>query len=144
MKDLVLHGGLPVTLPVPVIPVPGNGQNRFQPIYVGDLTACLMQCLTGSTALNETVEVGGALPVTFDEIVRSFARRLGIKKPLLHTPLWLLNVMAPVVGLLPNPPFTKDQLKNLSRDNTCDISKMKLIFGIEPKYFEETLSIILA
>lgn len=144
MKDLVLHGGLPFPFPCPFIPVPGSGQNKFQPIYVKDLMTCVIKCFQGDTAKNQMVEVGGASPVTFDALIESFQRNLDQKKPMLHMPIGLLSLVAPFVSLLPNPPFTGDQLKNLSRDNVCDISAMKAIFGIEPMYFEDTMKVIFA
>lgn len=144
MTDLVLHGGLAMRVPVPFIPVPGSGQNRFQPIYVKDLMACLVKCLEGDTGLNQTVELGGASAVTFNALIESFERNLQIKKPMLHMPIGLLSIVAPLVGILPHPPFTGDQLKNLSRDNVCDIAPMKAIFGIQPMYFEDTMKVIFA
>lgn len=144
MKSLVLHGGMPFPFPAPVIPVPGSGQNKFQPMYIKDLMTCLIKCLSGDTAKNQTIEVGGASPVTFDALIESFERNLQVKKPMLHMPIGLLSLVAPLVSILPKPPFTSDQLKNLSRDNVCDISQMKAIFGIDPMYFEDMMTVIFA
>ncbi|HEX5322844.1 MAG TPA: NAD-dependent epimerase/dehydratase family protein [Capsulimonadaceae bacterium] len=144
MKELVLYGGLPFPIPSPFIPVPGSGMNKFQPIYVNDLMTCLMRCLVGDTAKNQMVEVGGASAVTFNDLIESFERHLETKKPMIHMPIGLLSAIAPLMKILPKPPFSKDQLKNLSRDNVCDIGPMKSIFGIEPLYFEDTMTIVFA
>ena len=46
MKDLVLHGGLPVSAPFPFIPVPGPGFNLFQPVWIDDLVQCVVKSLS--------------------------------------------------------------------------------------------------
>lgn len=144
MKGLVLYGGLPVPIPSLVIPVPGSGNNKFQPIYVNDLMTCVIKSLDSADTKNQIIEVGGAGAVTFNDLIESFMRHLGTKKPMLHMPIGLLSIIAPLMGIFPKPPFTKDQLKNLSRDNVCDIGPMKRIFGIDPMYFEDTMTIIFA
>ncbi len=80
MKDLVLHGGLPIGLPFPVIPVPGSGFNLFQPIWVDDLVACVVKSLSMGETINQVYEVGGATQLSFNEILKGFAKSLGKPK----------------------------------------------------------------
>ena len=140
MKDLIQHGGLPFPLPFPFIPVPGSGLNKFQPIYVDDLMQCIVKSLGDASTLNQIIEVGGATQVTFNALLAGFARSLGVKKPMLHAPVPILMLVAPLMQVLPNPPVTQDQLKNLSRDNTCDLTRMKQFFHLEPLSFDQSLA----
>ncbi|MDR3709492.1 MAG: complex I NDUFA9 subunit family protein [Capsulimonadaceae bacterium] len=141
MRDLVLHGGLPVDLPFPVIPVPGDGRTQFQPVHAGDLMRCLVAAVGLNVADNATVEIGGSTRVTFNEILDAYASRLGVRKPKLHAPLPLLMAVAPFLELLPNPPVTRDQLRNLSKDNVCDIADMRRRFKVEPLSFEQAMDL---
>ena len=127
--------------PLPFVPVPGKGRNRFQPVDLRDLTACVLQSLSDAATAGQTYEIGGADQVTFDELIRGVAARIGkAKKPLLHIPLPLLFAVAPVLeALLPVPPITTDQLLNLQRDNICDNSAIHAAFGMEPRRFEAAL-----
>ncbi|HEY3330859.1 MAG TPA: NAD-dependent epimerase/dehydratase family protein [Capsulimonadaceae bacterium] len=143
MKDLVLHGGLPIPLPFPFIPVPGSGNNKFQPIFVEDLCSCIVKAVEPNVATGEIIEVGGATQVTFNELLDAFAKNLGVKKPKLHAPIPILMAVAPLLGILPNPPVTVDQLKNLGRDNTCDNSAMKATFALDPMPFAAQMDIVL-
>jgi NADH dehydrogenase len=144
IKDLVLHGGLPIALPFPFVPIPGSGNNQFQPIYIDDLMTAVVKSLDPKVATNATVEIGGATRVTFNTLIGNFANRVGAgKKPKLHAPVPLLMLVAPLLGLLPNPPVTVDQLKNLSRDNVCDNTLMKRTFGIDPLSFEDAMDRVL-
>ena len=140
---LVRYAGLPVAIPFPFIPVPGSGRNKFQPIYVDDLMRCLTASLTSPVADGAVVEVGGATQVTFNVLLKAFALRLGVRKPMLHTPIAALMAVAPLLERLPNPPVTRDQLRNLSRDNVCDIGDMRERFEFDPMTFDAALDLSL-
>jgi nucleoside-diphosphate-sugar epimerase len=142
MKNLVNHGGLPVNMPFPFIPVPGSGTNRFQPIFVDDLAECVSKCISDQTIEKRIIEAGGSEQVRFNEIITAFAEAEGVKKPIFHVPVGLLNIVAPMVEMMPNPPFTRDQLKNIALNNITDISEMKKAFQIEPKGFKEIMKMI--
>ena len=144
MKDLVLHGGLPIAAPFPVIPVPGSGFNLFQPIWIDDLVNCVVQSLSQGETINQVYEVGGATQLSFNELLKDFARFLGKpKKPLLHAPIPLLYAAATVMEkILPKPPVTRDQLKNLGVDNITTSLAVKEVFGVDPKTFEQMLTSI--
>ena len=142
MKDLILHGGLPLPLPFPVIPVPGSGFNLFQPIWIDDLVACVVNSLSMGETLNETYEVGGATQLSFNELLQKMAAALGKpKKPLLHAPIPLLYAAAFVLEkILPKPPVTRDQLKNLGKDNITTSLAIRDVFGLNPLSFEQMLA----
>lgn len=144
MEGLIRRPPLsPVALPF--VPVPGNGRNRFQPVYIADLTTALIRCLDetrdGNSGLNETLCLGGADEVTFDELIDAVARQIGLQKPLLHAPMPLMFAAASVLeSLLPRPPITTDQLLNLKRHNICDNTAIRAALGINPLSFAEALA----
>ena len=142
MKDLVLHGGLPAGLPFPVIPVPGSGFNLFQPIWIDDLVKCIVKSLSMVETLNQVYEVGGGTQLSFNEILKGFAKFEGKpKKRLLHAPIPLLYAAATVMEkILKKPPVTRDQLKNLGKDNITTSQAVKEVFGIEPLGFDQMLA----
>lgn len=135
MKDLVLHKG-------PVIPVPGTGFNLFQPIWIEDLVTCVVKSLSTGETINQVYEVGGATQLSFNEILQGFAKALGKpKKPLVHAPIPLLSMAAAMMEkVLPKPPVTRDQLKNLERDNITTSKAVLETFGVEPLSFDQMLA----
>ena len=142
MKDLVLHGGLPINAPFPFIPVPGAGYNLFQPVWVDDLVQCVVESLTMGAAINQTYEIGGATQLSFNELIKGIAASLGKpKKPLFHAPIPLLYAAATVMEkILPKPPVTRDQLKNLALDNITASQDIKELFEVTPLRFDQMLT----
>ncbi len=119
--------------PLPFVPVPGDGQNRFQPVYRDDLARCIAASLTEPDTENQLYEIGGSDEVTFDELIFRVGRYIGIAKPLLHIPTPMMYLAASVLeSVLPFPPITTDQLQNLQRDNVCDNSRVKQGIGLVP------------
>jgi len=140
MGDLIKHGGLPVPLPFPFIPVPGSGLNKFQPIYIDDLCECVVKAFADPETKGETYEVGGASQLTFNELLSKMAVALKVKKPMLHAPIPILRIVATVMeSILPKPPVTRDQLKNLGRDNITSSNAVHDVFGIEPLSFDDMI-----
>jgi uncharacterized protein YbjT (DUF2867 family) len=141
MGDLVKHGGLPFAVPFPAIPVPGTGENKFQPIWIEDLTAAIVGALGSRETANKIYEVGGATQLTFNDLLLGFAGAMGINKPLMHTPIPVLRIVATVMeALMPKPPVTRDQLLNLGRDNITDSHALTEVFGVQPLSFEQMLT----
>lgn len=141
MGDLVRYGGLPVHLPFPVIPVPGDGLNKFQPVWIEDLCGCVVKALASPTTDYQSYEIGGATQLTFNNLLQGFAQSLHVSKPLVHAPVPLLNVVATVLqSLMPKPPVTRDQLLNLGRDNITTSRAIEQVFGIHPLGFDQMLT----
>jgi uncharacterized protein YbjT (DUF2867 family) len=117
-------------------PVPGDGTPKFRPIAVEDVATCFARALTYEAATNHTVDLGGADELTLNEVLAEIARCAGVRKPAVHIPMPLMMAGATVAQkLLKNPPVTVDQLRMLLEGSTCDIGRMKRIFGINPRGF---------
>ncbi len=128
--------------PLPFVPIPGDGQNRFQPVYLGDVSGCIAACLEANHigSRNRLFEIGGADEVPFDELIAAIGGRIGVSKPIFHAPLSVMHVAAAVLeSVLPRPPITTDQLLNLERDNVCDNDAVRIAFGIHPLALSKTL-----
>ena len=117
-------------------PVPGDGNPKFRPIFIGDVASCFLQALTSAAATNQTIELGGADELTLNQVLEEIARCAGVRKPAVHIPLPVMMMGAAVAQtILPNPPVTVDQLRMLKEGSTCDIAPMVRIFQIQPRGF---------
>jgi len=114
----------------PLVPVPGSGTQRIDPIWIGDVAhACSL-----ALALDESVEVelGGPEAVSWNELWQRIARTLGKRRRLVHLPVSLLRPQAALCERLPNPPLTRDQLRmlelpdNVVRDGGAGMERLGL------------------
>ncbi len=60
---------------VPLYPLPGNGETRFQPIWVGDLVPMLADAVEGDDHAGETYRIGGPEKLTLRDITNGVRRR---------------------------------------------------------------------
>jgi uncharacterized protein YbjT (DUF2867 family) len=124
----------------PVLPVIGSGRSKVQPIFIDDVTACIARAVTDDAFLNRAFEIGGPEQLTYEEVTKTIAAVLGVKRPTVHMPMFFMRAMAKVAEtMLPKPPVTTEQLIMLEEDNVCDLKDIREAFGIEPVAFREGL-----
>src|SRR5579859_4656681 len=116
-----------------VRPIPGDGKPLFRPIFIDDVTTCFTRALTTEAATNQTIDLGGGDELPLNDLLLQIAQHAGIRKPAIHIPMPLMFAGAAAAQtLLRRPPVTVDQLRMLREGSSCDITRMKQIFGIAP------------
>jgi len=129
----------------PVLPVIGPGRSRVQPLYIDDAVSCIVKTVTGDSYLNEMYEIGGPDQLTYEEVAVAVADALGVYRPTMHMPYFLVRNAARLLeNVLPAPPVTTDQLIMLQEDNVCSMRDIRDAFGIEPIKFREGLKKFIA
>ncbi len=130
---------LAFSLIFPVVPVPGNGKARFQPIHVDDMAQALAAAVE-RREISGVYEIGGAERVTYDEMLAETMRGTGRRRPTLHVPVPLMKLPAVVMGLvMADPPVTVAQLDLLAVDNTPRQNALEPVFGVHPRPFKGAL-----
>lgn len=132
---------------LPVVPVPGDGRARFQPLYIEDWIKAFLKAVIEKKEKNKLYEFGGPEHLTYNEIISNLMEAMRVKKPFIHIPQWLIKTGLPAGKLLKNlgvdiPLPTIDQLKLLKKDNITDLDAIKKHFGFEPISYREALRII--
>lgn len=126
------------SLRFPVVPVPGDGSARFQPLHVGDLAKAIRAALRGTMA--GVHEVGGPDIVTYDELLSETMQGYRKRRPRLHLPVPLMKPAAFAMGLvMADPPVTVPQLDLLKVDNVPARNAIEQVFGIPPRPFRGAL-----
>jgi len=72
---------------LPAMPVSGNGQALYQPIWADDAAAATMAVLDGRGNGAEPIELAGPETLSHDQIIKTVLRSLGRRRRLLHVPL---------------------------------------------------------
>jgi NADH dehydrogenase len=124
----------------PVIPVPGAGESKLQPIYINDWTNCMLRVLASPESFKGIFEIGGPQQLTYNEIVKTLADVMKSKKIVIHMPMGLMKFGALIAEkTIPFLPVSSEQLRLLETDNICDSHSIEKNFGFKPIKYKDAL-----
>ena len=119
---------------MPITPIIGSGNNRLQPIHVGDVARCIRLALSGNIRGNQILEIGGPERLSYNEIVRTVARAMGKKRLRLNIPLWAIRTPVAAMDLLsPRAPINGAMLQLVTLRNVAETDSVERVFGFRPR-----------
>jgi uncharacterized protein YbjT (DUF2867 family) len=101
----------------PALPLIGGGHTKFQPVYVGDVADAIMKALEVPAAKGKVYELGGPRVYSFKEIMELVLAETRRKRFLVPVPWSVAEFQGKILGKLPKPLLTLDQVELLKRDN---------------------------
>ena len=128
----------------PALPLIGGGHTRFQPVYVGDVAEAVARAVDGTVEGGRTYELGGPRALTFRQCMEDMLAVIERRRLLLPLPWWVAGLMGAVLGRLPNPLLTSDQVELLRSDNVVSDAAVREGrtlegIGIRPQAMEAIL-----
>ncbi|MCG3147391.1 MAG: Aurachin B dehydrogenase [Verrucomicrobiae bacterium] len=125
----------------PIVPVLGNGESKIQPVGVDVVAQSFVTAIRHDETVQHTYDLCGPAAFTWNELYDKLLAAQGLRKPKIHLPLPIARVQAKVFeALLPNPPFTSDQLIMTGEDNTGNPEPAVAAFGLTLESFEQGLA----
>ena len=130
----------------PVLPVVGAG-TRFQPVYVDDVAQAAVKALDGEAAPG-VYELGGPEVDTFRGLMGRMLKVIQRRRAVIGLPFFLARIIgfgfdmvqAVTLGLIQNKMITRDQVRNLARDNVVSPGARGFAeLGITPTAMEAVL-----
>lgn len=85
-RSFLRLASLPLTL------LPGNGQQRVQPIHIDDLSRIVRRAIEHGSPAGATIAVPGADPVSYRDMLASYRRAMG------YAPALQISVAAPLMA----------------------------------------------
>ena len=126
---------------LPVLPVSGDGQARFQPIWAEDVARCVVAALAARDAARR-YELAGPETLSYDEMSDLVSRIAGRPRPLVHVPLPLIRssllAMRSVFGEAVFATWEEAELMEVSmitERGTADAQAL----GVEPRRMSDVL-----
>jgi NADH dehydrogenase len=117
-----------------VVPVPGRGDARFQPIHVDDVARVISASFADPTTIGSSLELGGPRYWTYREITAEVLRAMGRRRLLLPMPVPVIRLVAGTAERLRLPfPVATDQLRQLRLDNIGPLDVIPDRFGFTPR-----------
>ena len=128
----------------PALPLIGGGATRFQPVFAGDVALAFADAVDGKVKRGTIYELGGQEVRSFKELMQLMLAIIQRKRLLLPIPFPIAKLQAGILGILPNPPLTTDQVELLKRDNVVSEEAVREqrsfdAFGIKPQLMETVL-----
>ncbi|MEK9660844.1 MAG: complex I NDUFA9 subunit family protein, partial [Alphaproteobacteria bacterium] len=129
----------------PALPLYGGGRTRFQPVYACDVAEAVVAALETDAAAGLTYELGGPEICTFRELMQKMLATIRRRRLLVSLPYFAGDVLGTLIdikwavltalfgGMVPNPPLTRDMMRQLRADNVVGAGgKTLAVLGIAP------------
>jgi NADH dehydrogenase len=117
-----------------VVPVPGDGRSRFQPLAVSDAAVAIRLSIERPATIGASYDLGGPHYWTYREITREVLRGMGSRRLIVPMPVALISLVAGTAEKLRIPfPVATDQLRQLKIDNIGALDAYEAAFGIAPR-----------
>lgn len=126
---------------MPALPLIGGGHTLMQPVYVDDVADAVCAALEDTSTGDRTYELGGPRTYSFKELMQIVLDETQRKRILAPVPWSLARLQGRILGMLPAPLLTLDQVRMLETDNVVSdaaIAENRTItdLGVTPKSVE--------
>jgi NADH dehydrogenase len=101
----------------PALPLIGGGATKFEPVFAGDVAEAIARLADRGEANGQTYELGGPEVLSFKQLMEFTLNTIGRKRLLIPVPWPVAKLQGMVLGLLPKPLLTMDQVELLRTDN---------------------------
>ena len=128
----------------PALPLIGGGETKFQPVFVGDVAEAISRLIDRGVADGKAYELGGPEVTSFKSLLEYVLATVQRKRLLVPLPWPVATAMGAILGLLPKPLLTRDQVELLKTDNVVSASAVDsgrsfAGLGIAPRSFESVV-----
>jgi len=123
------------------VPIFGSGKQLHQPVFVDDVVDACLCCLALPLASRRAYDLGGAAPLTYNELVDAVGRAVGRRVRRVHLPAHPAAIALSLVERLGiRLPITALQVRRSQQSRACDIAPARAELGYCPMTFQEGLS----
>jgi uncharacterized protein YbjT (DUF2867 family) len=129
--DEVVSLLLTVVRTFPVVPVIGTGEDKFQPIWVGDLAAALSESVRRTDLHGRVLEIAGEDRTCLNDLLDRMSEITGRSPARIPIPPFLASAGATIAGLLgARLPINESQLTMLSEGNVIQTPGANALIGV--------------
>jgi uncharacterized protein YbjT (DUF2867 family) len=121
---------------LPLLPLPGDGQQQVQPVHVDDLVAALVALLTAAPDAWRARRIAavGPQPLGLQAYLETLRAALRLPPPRTwHVPGSLVRSAAAAGALLPGALFDRDAWDMLQRGNVAASDDLRALLGAPPR-----------
>lgn len=124
---------------LPVVGLPGRGDQRLQPVHIQDLAEAVVCSLVA--APRRIVNVVGPTPMTYRAMLHAYRAAMNMPPPFwLPVPMGVMRISAVAASRLPQRVFSPDTLRMLEDGNVADSTGVAELLGRPPRGPQEWFS----
>ena len=148
LKSAVVYGegdwlttwlsGIAVSMPF-IMPLPHRGETRLQPIWVGDLAACIERCLNTRSTFRQVVPIGGPQSLTLADIALITLGATKTNRRFVRIPSSMTHQIAQFLRRCRGA-LTETEIDALSYNRTTEIGSVHRMFGFAPAKMQTKLA----
>jgi len=125
---------------LPVIPLPGGGQQQVQPIHIDDVVAAIKEIIETSAIDRRRVALVGPAPISLKEFLQRLRARLQLPDTrFMSIPAGMMRMSANVAELLPGSLLDRETLSMLDAGNTAPPDDTRRLLGRAPRDIEQLI-----
>jgi uncharacterized protein YbjT (DUF2867 family) len=119
---------------MPVVPLPGSGLQRIQPIHIDDVVAAVLALLDIESWRVGRVALVGPSPLSVRDYLATLRQAMGLHPaPFLPVPSGLVRVAARIGDRVPPMVLDRATLGMLERGNTASPAVTRAVIGRDPR-----------
>lgn len=123
---------------LPLLALPGVGEQKLQPVHIDDLCDCVLNLLETTAPPNRSHDIAGAHALTYRELLACYRRVLGLPPPrFIHIPMALVRATARLGECLPQRVLSRDTLAMLEAGSTTSTNATEELLGRTPRAPEQ-------
>ncbi|MDH3944388.1 MAG: NAD(P)H-binding protein [Anaerolineae bacterium] len=123
-----------------IFPLPSDGGNLVQPVFIDDLVTCLVWSLENQGSSNKLSEIGGPEYFSLQEVVEQILVKAHMSRRFVpFKPSYMRFASILLEYAFPNMPFSTFWLDYLSANRTCAIDSIPRQFGLLPSNFSNSI-----
>ena len=152
LKSAVVYGegdwltswinGIARSLPL-IVPTPHSGQTKLQPIWVGDVAACVVRSLTTRSTFRQVVPIGGPASMQLDEVFETTLRAAGRRRRLIRVPTTMTRQVSQFLARFRGA-LSEPEIEAMAYNRTTEIGSVHRMFGFVPAKMANKLDFLAA
>lgn len=126
---------------LPIIPLPGGGHQKVQPIHIHDVIAAICEIVETSAMTQRRVALVGPAPLSLREFLRRLRGRLQLSAArFISIPTAVMRATAAVAEHLPGSLLDRETLSMLDAGNTAAANDTEQLLGRAPRTPEQLIA----
>jgi uncharacterized protein YbjT (DUF2867 family) len=126
---------------LPIIPLPGQGDQQVQPIHIDDLTRAMLELVKADRYMKARIPLVGPEPVTMKHYLGELRRLMGLGRGIfLNVPVFMVDVAARIGQKLHGGLLDVESWQMLQRGNTADPGPTRELLGRDPRPVTQFIS----